>query len=243
MTTPFTIYPAIDLRGGRVVRLREGDPKQQTVFNDDPAAQAQAWIDAGAAWLHVVNLDGAFAQANENERILSEIARLGVPVQFGGGMRTLADVERALNAGAARVVLGTVAVKQPEIVGEAVDQFGVEAVCIGLDSRDGVVTVSGWQEQTAITPTELGRQLAAMGARHALYTDVSRDGMLTGSNIDATVELADTTGLHVIASGGVTTISEIETLAARGAAGAVIGMALYTGQLTLSDALAAAKGV
>jgi phosphoribosylformimino-5-aminoimidazole carboxamide ribotide isomerase len=244
MSAPdFIVYPAIDLRGGRVVRLQEGDPARQTVFNDNPADQAQQWIDAGAAWLHVVNLDGAFAQANANERILSVIAQLGVPVQFGGGMRDLADIERALNAGAARVVLGTIAATQPQIVGEAVARFGADAICVGLDSRDGVITISGWQQQTTITPAELGTRLADMGARHALYTDVTRDGLLTGANIDATIALADATGLRVIASGGVGSADDITTLAARGAAGAVIGMALYTGKLTLQAALAAAKGV
>jgi phosphoribosylformimino-5-aminoimidazole carboxamide ribotide isomerase len=233
------IYPAIDLRGGRVVRLKEGDPNRQTVFSDDPVATANRWIDEGAAWLHMVNLDGAFADQNANGLILEHVAKLGVPVQFGGGLRRIEDMQRAIDQGAARIVLGTVAVQQPELVVEAVARWGAEQVCVGLDARDGKVTTHGWQTVSEVTPAELGRMMAAQGVRHALYTDVSRDGALTGVNVESTAELARQTGLQVIASGGVGSIEDIRRLVATGeVAGAIIGMALYEGRVQLREALA-----
>ncbi|MFZ4826095.1 MAG: 1-(5-phosphoribosyl)-5-[(5-phosphoribosylamino)methylideneamino]imidazole-4-carboxamide isomerase [Phototrophicaceae bacterium] len=232
------IYPAIDLRGGKVVRLREGDPNQQTIFSEQPLETAQRWIADGAKWIHVVNLDGAFNQANHNLNVLEAIARLSVSVQFGGGLRSLADIEHAFERGAQRVVLGTVALKEPHIVYEAIRHFGSEAICVGLDARDGFITTHGWTETATITPTALGLRMAEMGVRHALFTDVSRDGALSGSNVQATIELAEQTHLQVIASGGVATLDELMLLAKSGVvAGAVIGMALYTNQFTLQEAI------
>jgi len=237
------IYPAIDLRGGKVVRLKEGDPNRQTVFSDDPLAAAQRWIEQGAEWLHMVNLDGAFASANDNGRILEAVSQLGVPVQFGGGLRQIADIEQAIKGGAGRVVLGTAAVQQHEMVAAAVDCWGAERICVALDARDGKVTTHGWQESANVTPFELGTQMAELGVCHALYTDVSRDGGLAGVNLESTIELARKTGLQVIASGGVSQLSEIEQLAQSGVvAGAVIGMALYEGRMSLSEAIQAAGG-
>lgn len=239
----FIIYPAIDLRGGQVVRLKEGDPNRQTVFSSDPLVTAQQWIDKGAKWLHMVNLDGAFAAANDNRNILEKVARFGIPVQFGGGMRAMSDIQDAFNRGAARVVLGTVAIQNPEIVTQAVEQWGPEAICVGLDARDGKIATHGWQQVTEITPAELGKSMAAAGLRHALFTDVNRDGGLGGGNIEATIALGRETGLQVIASGGVSSTAEIELLReSRVVAGAVIGMALYEGKLTLEEALEAARG-
>lgn len=232
------IYPAIDLRGGKVVRLKEGDPNRQTVFSDDPLATAQAWIEQGAAWIHMVNLDGAFASANDNGRILEGASKLGAKVQFGGGLRGIGDIERAFEQGATRVVLGTIAVQQPEIVSEAVQRWGAERVCVALDARDGKIATHGWQQTADLTPVELGKQMVARGVRHALYTDVSRDGGLQGVNIEGTVTLGRETGLQVIASGGVSRIEEIEQLAqSKIVAGVVIGMALYEGKLRLEEAL------
>jgi len=237
------IYPAIDLRGGKVVRLKVGDPDQQTVFSDDPAATACAWIEQGAAWIHMVNLDGAFANANDNGRILEAVAGLNAKVQFGGGIRQMSDIERAFDQGAARVVLGTILIQQPVVAIQALERWGSERICIGLDARDGKIATHGWQATADITPAELGQQMAAHGAQHALYTDVSRDGKLGGVNVDGTAALARATGLDVIASGGVGAVEDIRRLVATGAvAGAIIGMALYTGQIKLSDALAAAGG-
>lgn len=236
------VYPAIDLRGGRVVRLKEGDPNRQTLFSDNPLNTARQWIDQGADWLHVVNLDGAFQAENDNLAVLEQIARLDVSVQFGGGLRHMDDIAHALDLGAHRVILGTVAVKQPEIVAQAVERFGADAICVALDARDGKITTHGWQQATELTPLDYGRLMAGQGVRHALYTDVGRDGQLTGSDVERTIDLGRESGLQVIASGGVATIAEIGQLAASGAvAGVIIGMALYEGCLTLPDALSAAR--
>lgn len=237
------IYPAIDLRGGKVVRLREGDPYRQRVFGDDPIKTAQSWIDQGTEWLHMVNLDGAFAEANDNGHILEQAANLDVKIQFGGGLRTLDDIERALQQGASRVVLGTVAVEQPEIVSQAIERWGAEAICVALDARDGKVATHGWRTISNLTPFVFGKQMVQRGAKHALYTDVRRDGYLSGVNIDDTIRLGQETSLNVIASGGVSTTDEIRQLARSGVvAGAVVGMALYEGRLTLQEALSAAGG-
>lgn len=236
------IYPSIDIRGGKVVRLREGDPNRQITFSDDPFATAQIWLDNGASWLHMVNLDGAFAQANDNNSILEQVAQLGAPIQFGGGLRSFEDIAHALDGGARRVILGTLAVEQPELVAEAVQQWGAERIGVALDARDGKVATRGWQHVTDLTPIELGKQMVAHSIKHALYTDVNRDGGLGGVNLETTISLGRETGLQVIASGGVTTTDEIRQLARSGmVAGAVIGMALYGGRLTLKQALEAAE--
>jgi len=237
------IYPAIDLRGGKVVRLKEGDPTRQTTFSDDPVATARRWRDEGAEWLHLVNLDGALKAAAAPLTTARRMADLGLHVQIGGGIRTRAAAAAALNSGVSRVVLGTAAVENPALVEECIAAFGPEAVCIALDARDGFVATRGWTKVTALTPADFGRHLSNAGVRHALFTDVSRDGLLTGSAVEATIALARETGLSVIASGGVQSIDEIRSLAASGVVGgAVIGMALYTGRLSLNAAITAAGG-
>ena len=236
------VYPAIDLRGGKVVRLREGDPNQQTLFSDDPVATAQSWIDQGATWLHMVNLDGAFAGESENLSVLELVAKLDVSVQYTGGLRDLAALRRAWDTGASRLVIGTLAVREPDRVAEAVALFGADAICVALDAKDGRVVSHGWTESSAYSPIELGALLYGHGARHALYTDVRRDGGLDGVNIEDTVELARATGLQVIASGGISQLAEVSQLARSGmVAGAIIGMALYTKRFTLTEALNAAR--
>ena len=235
------IYPAIDLRGGKVVRLKEGDPNRQTIFSDDPVATARQWIEQGAQWIHMVSLDGTFSEAHSNGQILEQVAQLGIPVQFGGGLRRLTDIQQAIERGAARVVIGTAAIQQPDIVTEALSRWVAEAVCVALDARDGKIVVKGWQENSGLDPIQVGQQMAANGVLHALFTDISRDGLLQGANIDSTTTLARKTGLQVIASGGVSTIEEIRRMAQGGIiAGAVIGMALYEGRMALREALAAA---
>lgn len=236
------IYPAIDLRGGKVVRLREGDPERQSVFSDDPLATAQAWIDQGAEWIHMVNLDGAFADANENLPILEAAAKLGAKLQFGGGLRDMEGLRQAHEAGASRLVIGTMAVQDPAAAAAAIARFGSEAICVALDAKAGRVATHGWTEVSAHSPAQLGRQLRDLGAVHALYTDVQRDGALSGVNVEATIELARETGLQVIASGGVSQLSEIRALSRSGeVAGAIIGMALYQNKISLADALSAAR--
>lgn len=237
------IYPAIDLRGGKVVRLKEGDPNRQTVFSEDPIATAKEWLAQGATWIHIVNLDGAFASTNDNARILEAVSKFDVKVQFGGGLRSITDLERAIEQGASRVIIGTAAIEQPELVSEAVARWGSERVCVGLDARDGKVATHGWQQKSSLTPLELGQQMVGRGVIHALYTDVSRDGKLQGVNVEATAKLAQDTGLQVIASGGVGSLDDIKRLKATGSvAGAVIGTALYEGRFGLAEALKLGEG-
>ncbi|MFN8376687.1 MAG: 1-(5-phosphoribosyl)-5-[(5-phosphoribosylamino)methylideneamino]imidazole-4-carboxamide isomerase [Anaerolineae bacterium] len=236
------IYPAIDLRGGKVVRLKEGDPNRQTVFSEDPLAIARQWIRGGATWIHVVNLDGTFDMANDNGLILENIAHMNVKVQFGGGLRSLYAISRAFEQGAARVVLGTIAIEQPGVVVEAVKRWGADAVCVALDARDGKITTHGWQQNSELTPIAFGKQMASDGVRHALYTDVSRDGLLGGVNVEATAALGRETGLQVIASGGVSSLDDVRRLKATGnVAGVVIGIALYEGKFTLEQAIEASR--
>lgn len=237
------IYPAIDLRGGHVVRLREGDPERQTVYSDDPLATAQRWISAGAAWIHVVNLDGAFSSAHDNGSVLPQMAALGASIQFGGGLRSQDDIDLAFERGASRVVIGTAAVKNPELVASALAKHGRDAICVALDARDGFVTTHGWKEKTELHIHDVGRQMAAMGVQHCLFTDVALDGGLQGVNRAATIALARETGLSVIASGGVNSLDDIRALRESGVvAGAVIGMALYERRFELSEAQAIAGG-
>lgn len=245
------VFPAIDLRRGRCVRLRQGRAEAETVYDDDPAAVARRWVEQGAAWLHVVNLDGAFGEGTRrlNLQRLSEI-REAVPkaaIQFGGGVRSLADVETALGLGATRVVLGTAAVENPALVAEAVARFGAERIVAGIDARDGRVATHGWREASDTTATALGRAMRRRGVVRAVYTDIARDGMLTGVNVAATAALARATGLRVIASGGVARLKAVDDMARLraepGIEGVIVGQALYTGALSLPEALRlAAKG-
>jgi phosphoribosylformimino-5-aminoimidazole carboxamide ribotide isomerase len=258
------IFPAIDLRGGQVVRLRQGDPAAQTVYGDDPAAVGRRWAEQSAEWLHVVNLDGAFEIRPEgpalstskgfsetlqvsndlpiNLRRLAEIrAAVSIPIQFGGGIRTLDDVAQVLDLGAARVVLGTVAVRRPEVVAEAMTQFGVERIVVGIDARDGWVAIHGWREASALDALTVARRMRDLGVERAVYTDIGRDGILAGVNLAATVALARESGLKVIASGGVASLNDICNLAehtADGIEGVIIGQALYTGAVKLPEAIA-----
>lgn len=241
------IYPAIDLRKGRCVRLQQGDATAETVFAADPADAARRWLAEGAEWLHVVNLDGALGEAaGENLAALERILPVAsVPVQFGGGLRTLEDVARLLELGVARVILGTAAVRQPELVQAAVAQYGAERVLVGIDARDGLVAVHGWLDTSTVRAADLGGQMRALGVTRLVYTDIHRDGMLTGVNAEATAALARETGLRVIASGGVATLDDIQRLRAcepEGVDGVIIGMALYRGAIALPAALRVARG-
>jgi phosphoribosylformimino-5-aminoimidazole carboxamide ribotide isomerase len=236
------VYPAIDMRGGKVVRLMEGDPNRETIFNDDPVAQAKIWIEQGAEWLHMVNLDGAFDDDSDYIGILKEIAKLNVKIQFGGGLRSLSAIKKALDAGVSRVVIGTLAAKEPDTVAVAIERHGADAICAAMDARVGFVTTLGWTEKTTLTPIEFGRLMQAQGVVHALYTDVNRDGSMIGVNIHDTVALARNTELKVIASGGISKMIEIQQLAhSHAVAGVIIGMALYKDEISLSEALVAAK--
>ena len=234
----FTVFPAIDLRGGHVVRLAQGDPARQTVYGDDPAAVARRWQDEGAEWVHVVNLDGAFGEpGGPNALAVDMIVATGVKVQFGGGLRDRASIERALEAGVGRIVIGTAAVEQPALVAEAVRDFGAERVAVGIDARDGRVRVRGWADETGVAAADLGWQMRALGLEWCVFTDVARDGVGTGVNVPATAELARATGLNVIASGGVAGTKDVRAVRAAGLAGVIIGRALYEGQVALKDVM------
>ncbi len=240
----FEIYPAIDVRQGQVVRLQEGDPLRQTVFDADPVAVANRWAGQGARWLHVVNLDGAFGESNAMQALLPALCRVGPCVQFGGGIRSLAHIEAALAAGVSRVVLGTVAVEQPERVREAASRFGAHAIAVGIDVRGGRVRVRGWQADGGVTAIDLGQQIRAMGVEIVIHTDIERDGLLSGVSAAACAELAETCGLRVIASGGVAGLEDIRhvrAVAAQGVMGVIAGRALYQGTLDLREALAIAE--
>jgi phosphoribosylformimino-5-aminoimidazole carboxamide ribotide isomerase len=235
----FTVYPAIDLRGGRVVRLKEGDPARLTTYSDDPAETARRWMDAGATWLHVVNLDGAFGETdNPNHKALQDILKLGARVQYGGGIRSPDAIAQVLEWGVSRVVLGTLAVEQPPVVAEAAQRFGPERVAVGIDARDGLVRVRGWQEGSGVPALELALRLHTLGLRSVIFTDICRDGLGTGLNIAATKELAEASGLAVIASGGVHTLVDVSAAHAADLAGVIIGRALYEGTIDLKAALA-----
>ena len=233
---PFIVFPAIDLRGGQVVRLKEGDPNRQTHYSSDPAGAARRWIEAGCTWLHVVNLDGAFDQPDSANRgalavILAAAAESKVPVQFGGGLRSLAAIESALQAGVSRAIVGTLAVDQPEILAEALARWGAERVGVSLDARDGRVQVRGWQSATPVIARDLAQTLRQNGLRWLVFTDIARDGLQTGLNLPSTVELSQVSGLSVIASGGVSRLEDIESARQAGLAGAIVGRALYEGAI------------
>ncbi len=236
------IFPAIDLRGGRCVRLRQGDPAAQTVYGDDPAAMARRWEAEGAGWLHVVNLDGALGDGAAGAislRALGEIlAAVKVPVQYGGGLRVLDDVARVLDLGVQRVVLGTAAVSNPELVSAALERFGTGRIVAGIDAREGQVAIRGWREVTEVQALDLGLELRRLGIERAVYTDIGRDGMLSGPNLAALAVLADRTGLGVIASGGIAGLGDLQALGEiAGVEGAIVGQALYTGAIDLREAL------
>jgi len=234
----FTIYPAIDLRQGRVVRLAQGDPGRETSYSDDPLRVAQRWEAAGAIWLHCVNLDGAFGEkGKQNHQALTRILETPLSVQFGGGIRDMASISQAFDLGASRVVVGTAFVEDPGFVLAALEQFGPERVAVGIDARDGIAQIRGWQEAAMITAKDLAQRWADMGGRWLIFTDISRDGMGSGVNVDATTALADSTGLRVIASGGVRTLSDVQRVRDAGLTGVIIGRALYEGHIELSDAL------
>ncbi|MCA0919639.1 1-(5-phosphoribosyl)-5-[(5-phosphoribosylamino)methylideneamino]imidazole-4-carboxamide isomerase [Pseudooceanicola nanhaiensis] len=238
------LYPAIDLKDGNAVRLYKGDMEKATVFNDDPAAQARAFVEAGCEWLHLVDLNGAFAGEPVNAAPVEAILReCKVPAQLGGGIRDMKTIETWLDKGLARVILGTVAVENPALVREAAAAFPGK-VAVGIDARNGRVATRGWAEETDVMVTDLAKSFEDAGVAAIIYTDINRDGAMQGPNVEATAALANAVSIPVIASGGVSSIADLQALKDCGAAlnGAISGRALYDGAIDLAEALAVLKG-
>ncbi|MDR2492993.1 MAG: 1-(5-phosphoribosyl)-5-[(5-phosphoribosylamino)methylideneamino]imidazole-4-carboxamide isomerase [Coriobacteriales bacterium] len=238
------LLPAIDLLGGKAVRLAKGDFDAVTVYHEDPVAQARLFASQGAAWLHVVDLDGARTGTQANAACIEAIiAESGLKVEVGGGIRDLAAVERLVSAGATRVVLGTKLVADPVFAKEAAAQFG-DSVCAGVDARDGEVAIAGWREGAGVPAVELIAELASWGIRHLVYTDISRDGMQTGIDAQSYAQVARCAGFAVVASGGIASLDDLRALAALDdlVEGAIVGRALYERSFTVAEALEALEG-
>ena len=235
------LYPAIDLKDGAAVRLLRGDMNATTVFNEDPAAQARSFVDAGCRWLHLVDLNGAFAGKPVNaEPVEAILKQCNVPAQLGGGIRDMATIESWIEKGLSRVILGTVAVENPALVRQAARAFP-DKIAVGIDARNGMVATKGWAVETDTEATELAKSFEQDGVAAIIYTDINRDGAMKGPNIEATAALADAISIPVIASGGVSSLADLLALKSCGAAldGAISGRALYDGALDLSAALKA----
>ena len=238
------IYPAIDIRGGRCVRLTEGRFDAETVFADDPAEMALKWAGMGAEFLHLVDLDGALAGEGKNVPVIERILQsVNIPVQLGGGIRNLETIEKLLALGVTRLILGSAAVKNPQLVEAACKKYPGH-IAVGIDAKNGEVAIEGWGKGSGVAATELAKKMAAYGVETTIYTDISRDGMLSGVNVEATAALARACGVPIIASGGVASIEDIrrvKAVEADGVQGCIIGKAIYTGAVDLKEALALAK--
>lgn len=231
------IYPAVDIRDGRCVRLKQGSYSDMTVYGDDPLEMALHWQEAGSHFLHVVDLDGARGQGKNNRDIIGRIIKaLDIPVQTGGGIRTMDDIDEVLSLGAARVILGTSAVKDPNLVEQAVSRYG-SRIAVGIDAKKGMVAIEGWERTSPYTAVEFARHMEKMGVETIIYTDIARDGMLAGPNFEAMNEMQRSVSMAVIASGGVSGIDDLARLKRIGVAGAIVGKAIYTGAIDLKEAL------
>ncbi len=235
------IFPAIDLRGGHCVRLYKGDFAKEEVFSDHPGEMAQKWENLGAEYLHVVDLDGARGGKSENLTAVREILdSVSIPIELGGGIRTLEHMAAVLSLGVRRVILGSAAVESPELVRKAVEKYG-ERIVVGIDARDGVVAVKGWEESGGINAVDFAKKMATCGVRTIIHTDISRDGTLSGVNAESSAELAQAAGLDVIVSGGVASMEDIKKVKQyekHGLIGVIAGKAIYTGALDLKAAIA-----
>lgn len=236
------ILPAIDLRGGKCVRLVQGKLEDETVFSDNPVEMAQQWKEQGAEYLHLVDLDGAFAGQPMHLEIVQQIKQeVGLPVELGGGIRDLATIEKVLKSGVDRVILGTVAISNQTLLEESCAQFG-DQIILGLDAKDGKVAIKGWADVTEEKAVDLAKKLVGKGVRRIIFTDISRDGTLVGPNLESIGEMCQTAGVPIIASGGISVLQDIVDLKAiPGVEGAITGKALYTGSLSLQEAIKAAR--
>lgn len=240
------VIPAIDLKEGKCVRLEQGLMEKDTVFSNNPGAQAREWQDQGAELLHIVDLDGAFAGQPKNREAIEAILKaITIPAQLGGGIRDLATIEAYLSLGLSRVIIGTAAQRNPELVRQACAQFPGRIV-VGIDAKNGMVAVQGWAELTNVTAVDLAKRFEGFGVSAIIYTDIARDGMLQGPNLEATKGLAESISIPIIASGGVSSLKDIENLMAiesSGVSGVITGKAVYTGAIRLNEAVALTKGL
>ncbi len=238
------IFPAIDMRQGKCVRLLQGEASRETVYFPDPVEVAQRWEASGASWLHLVDLDGAMDEAGQNRTLAKTIfQKLKIPVQLGGGLRKMEDLDDIFDAGAARAILGTAAVEDEPFLRAALKRYP-DRIAVGIDARQGQVATKGWKKTESLQALDFARKLAGLGVPRIIYTDISRDGMLTGPNFESTAQLASQCGLKVIASGGVGSLAdlrELKKIESRGIEGVIIGKALYEGRFTLAEALACAR--
>lgn len=232
------LYPAIDMKNGQCVRLRQGAFKDITIYSDAPEKVAAYWQEKGASFLHLVDLDGALAGYSVNEEAIRRIAEtISIPIELGGGIRSGEAVERMLGLGVRRVIIGTKAAEHPEFLRDMVKEYGEDAIVAGVDARDGMVAVEGWEKVSALTASSLCLTMKEYGVKHIVYTDISRDGMLSGPNVEATRKLTEDTGLDIIASGGVSCMEDLKRLHEAGIRGAIIGKALYENRIDLAEAV------
>lgn len=231
------IYPAIDIKNGQCVRLKQGRFDDMTVYGNDPLGIARKFVAAGATYLHVVDLDGARMGAGYNQDVIKKIIdTFNVPVQTGGGIRTMRDIEERIAIGVSRVILGTTAVSNPEIVKEAVKIYG-EKIAVGIDAVNGRVAIQGWEKVSEVSAIELCKQMKNFGVKTIIYTDITKDGMMVGPNIESTKEIIDATGVNIITSGGISAMMDIEKADQIGSHGVIIGKAIYQGALNLADVI------
>ncbi|WP_113930813.1 1-(5-phosphoribosyl)-5-[(5-phosphoribosylamino)methylideneamino]imidazole-4-carboxamide isomerase [Bacillus sp. P14.5] len=233
----FTIYPAIDMRGGKCVRLLQGDYSKETVYGDSPFDMAKRFVEEGSEWIHMVDLDGAKEGSRVNDKFVLAVASdLGAKVQIGGGIRTEEDIEYYLNNGVQRVIIGSLAVSETELVKSWLAKYG-NRIAIGLDAKDGYVATHGWIETSEKKAVDVGIELARAGAETFIFTDIATDGMLSGPNVKAVVDLAEATGKEVIASGGVSSLEDLRLLKENNVSGAIVGKAIYTGKFSVKEAV------
>lgn len=234
------LYPAIDMKNGQCVRLKQGKFEEITVYSASPEKVAAYWEEQGATFLHLVDLDGALAGYSVNEAVIRRTCEtVSIPIEIGGGIRTAEAIERMLNLGVTRVIIGTKAVENPLFIREVVKRFGPDRIVAGVDAKNGMVAIEGWEKVSTISAEELCVQMKEFGVRHVVYTDISRDGMLTGPNVEATRALTEATGMDIIASGGMSSMDDLKRLCEAGVKGAIIGKALYEKRIDLKEAVEA----
>ncbi|MBT2571898.1 1-(5-phosphoribosyl)-5-[(5-phosphoribosylamino)methylideneamino]imidazole-4-carboxamide isomerase [Planococcus sp. ISL-110] len=239
--TEFQIFPAIDLRNGKCVRLFQGDYAQETIYGDSPVEMAKKFVEAGAQWIHMVDLDGAKDGVRINDQVVIEAAKLGAKVQVGGGIRTREDIEHYLSNGIERVIIGSLAIRNPELAVSFIEEFGADRIVIGIDAKNGMAATEGWIETSGQAATEVANYFAAKGGKHFIYTDIATDGTLAGPNIEANKALADSEDAQVIVSGGIGSLEDVRNVKLASIhsniAGVIIGKALYEKRFTLEEAL------